>query len=99
VNFDDPEGRLAIDRRLAEIPGKKLVFVRYDQHHQFHEWIHNAADINREPVVMALDRISDNASLRKYYPDRSVWLLEPDAKPVRLTPYKDTDDSPFMDVR
>jgi hypothetical protein len=99
VNFDDPEGRLAIDRQLAEIPGKKLVFVRYSPQHQFHEWIHNAADIDRAPVVMALDRISENAKLRKYYPDRSVWLLDPDAKPVRLAPYKESDDSPFMDVR
>jgi hypothetical protein len=99
VNFDDPEERLAIDRRLAEIPGRKLVFVRYSSQHQFHEWIHNAADIDKAPVVMALDLITDNATLRKYYPDRSVWLLEPDARPVRLTAYKDSDDSPFMDVR
>jgi hypothetical protein len=99
VNSGDPEGRLAIDRQLAAIPGKKLVFVRYSPQHQFHEWIHNAADIDRAPVVMALDRISDNATLRKYYPDRSVWLLEPDAKPVRLAPYNESDDSPFLDVR
>ncbi len=98
VNFGDPEARLAIDHKLAEIPGKKLVFVRYESDHRFHEWLHNAADIDRSPVVMALDRMSDNANLRKYYPDRSVWLLEPDAKPVRLTPYKDSDDSPFRDV-
>jgi hypothetical protein len=99
VNFGDAEGRLAIGRKLAAIPGKKLVFVRYDSQHLYHEWLHNAADIDRAPVVMALDRISDNANLRRYYPDRSVWLLEPDAKPVRLTPYKESDDSPFMDVR
>ena len=99
VNFDDPEGRLAIDRQLAGIPGKKLVFVRYSPQHRFHEWIHNAADIDGAPVVMALDRISDNAKLREYYSGRSVWLLEPDAKPPRLTPYKESDDSPFMDVR
>ena len=99
VNFDDPEGRLAIDRQLAEIPGKKLVFVRYGPLHRYREWIHNAADIDRAPVVMALDRSMQNEKLRKYYPDRSVWLLEPDAKPPRLTPYKESDDSPFMDVR
>jgi hypothetical protein len=99
VNFGDPEGRAAVNRRLAEIPGKKLVFVRYGPQHQFHEWIHNAAEIDRAPVVMALDLSTDNGKLRKYYPDRSVWLLEPDAKPVRLTPYRDRDDSPFMDVK
>jgi hypothetical protein len=98
VNFGDPEERLAIDHRLADIPGKKLVFVRYESVHRFHEWLHNAADIDRSPVVMALDRMTDNANLRQYYPDRSVWLLEPDARPVRLTPYKDSDDSPFRDV-
>jgi 4-amino-4-deoxy-L-arabinose transferase-like glycosyltransferase len=98
VNFGDPEERVAIDRRLAQIPGNKLVFVRYGPQHQFHEWIHNAADIDRAPVVMALDLGWDNARLRQYYPGRSVWLLEPDAKPVRLKPYNDSDDSPFMDV-
>jgi hypothetical protein len=99
VNFGDPENRLAVNRRLAEIPGKKLVFVRYSPQHQYHEWIHNAAEIDRSPVVMALDLSTDNEKLRKYYPDRSVWLLEPDAKPVRLTPYRESDDSPFMDVK
>ena len=54
VNFGDPEGRHAIDRQLADIPGKKLVFVRYSPQHLFDEWIHNAADIDGAPVAMAL---------------------------------------------
>jgi hypothetical protein len=99
VNFGDPEGRAAVDQKLAQIPGKKLVFVRYGPEHRYREWIHNAADIDGSPVVMALDLGSDNAKLRQYYPDRSAWLLEPDARPVRLSPYRDQDDSPFMDVR
>jgi hypothetical protein len=37
---------------------------------------------------MALDLGPENAELRRYYPDRSVWLLEPDAKPVRLMEYR-----------
>lgn len=97
VNFGDPDQRTAINRRLAEIPGDKLVFVHYGPQHQFHEWLHNAAEIDRSPVVMALDLGLENEKLRQYYPDRSVWLLEPDAKPVRLTPYR--DESPFFDVR
>jgi len=99
INFGDPEERGAIDHRLADIPGKKLVFVRYAPRHMFHEWIHNAAEIDRAPVVMALDLGSENGKLRQYYPDRSVWLLEPDARPMRLSPYKPADDSPFMDVK
>ncbi len=88
VNFGDPEGRLAIDQRLKEIPGKKLVFVRYSPEHRFREWIHNAADIDGSPVVMALDRGDENTKLREYYAGRSAWLLEPDAKPARLTPFE-----------
>jgi hypothetical protein len=88
VNFGDPEGRVGIERRLAEIPGGKLVFVRYGPLHRYHEWIHNAADIDRSPVVMALDLGAENEELKRYYPNRSAWLLEPDAKPVRLTEYR-----------
>ena len=97
VNFGDPEGRAAVERKLAEVPGKKLVFVRYGPQHRYHEWIHNAADIDGSPVVMALDLSSENQKLRDYYKDRSVWLLEPDARPVRLGPYR--EDSPFEDVQ
>jgi hypothetical protein len=88
VNFGDPEGRVAVDHRLAQIPGKKLVFVRYGPQHRYHEWIHNAADIDGSAVVMALDLGPENEKLRNYYPDRTVWLLEPDARPVRLGPYR-----------
>ena len=98
VNFGDPEGRIAIDRQLAQIPGQKLVFVRYGTEHRYREWIHNAAGIDDSPVVMALDRDTDNAKLRQYYPGRSVWLLEPDAKPVRLRPYPE-DEGPFVQIR
>jgi hypothetical protein len=39
-------------------------------------------------VVWARDLgAPENEKLRRYYPDRTVWLLEPDAKPPRLTRY------------
>jgi hypothetical protein len=88
VNHGDPEGRIAVNRRLAETPGRHLVFVRYWPAHQFDEWVQNEADIDRARVVWALDLgAAENTKLRKYYADRTVWLLEPDAKPPRLSRY------------
>lgn len=88
VNTGDPQGRIAVNQRLAAAPGKQLVFVRYWPAHQFDEWIQNAADIDRARVVWALDLGAvENDKLRQYYPDRAAWLLEPDAKPPRLARY------------
>ncbi len=88
VNHDDPEGRMAIDRRLAAEPGKQLVFIRYAERHRLDQWVYNAADIDGSRVIRALDLgASENEELRRYYPDRTAWLLEPDALPVRLTRY------------
>ncbi len=78
----DPEGRIAIANQLANAPGKQLVFVRPGAH----DWIHNAADIDAAPVVWALDLgPAEDAELRRYYPDRHAWLLEPGAPRPRLT--------------
>lgn len=88
ISDGDPEHRVAIDAQLARAPGKQLVFVRYGADHGYHEWLHNAADIDRARVVMALDLGPEqNQTLEHYYPDRTAWLLEPDALPPRLTPY------------
>ena len=78
----DPENRAAIEHRLAEAPGKQLVFVRYFPQHGSSDWIHNAADIDSAQTVWALDLGADeDRKLRQYYPDRAAWLLEPDAHP------------------
>ncbi|MBZ5590606.1 MAG: hypothetical protein LAP39_00105 [Acidobacteriia bacterium] len=88
INHDDPEGRIAIGRRLAQAPGRQLVFVRYWPKHLFEEWVHNAADIDGSQIVWARDLgATDDEKLRRYFPDRTAWLLEPDARPPRLTPY------------
>jgi hypothetical protein len=85
INYGDSEGRIAIDQRLAQAAGKQLVFVRYGPQHVFREWVHNAADIDSAPVVWALDLGADeDQELMRYYPDRTVWLVEPDARPPRL---------------
>ena len=76
---------MAIDRQLAAIPGKLLVFVHYSSIHGFHEWVHNAADIDAQRIIRALDLGGEeDEKLREYYPDRKVLFLEPDARPPRL---------------
>jgi hypothetical protein len=88
INSGDPEGRIAIDERLKQAEGKQLVFVRYWPQHRFHEWIRNEADIDRARIVWAGDLgPAENERLRRYYPDRTAWLIEPDAHPPRLTTY------------
>jgi hypothetical protein len=71
------------------------VFVRYARTHRFHEWIHNDAAIDQARVVRAADLgPEENQKLRRYYPDRSVWLLLPDVWPPLLTPYTEESERP-----
>ena len=86
INRGDPEGRIAIRTELEKAPGKQLIFVRYAPQHQFNEWIHNGADIDSSRIVWARDLgAEEDEKLRRYYPDRTVWLVEPDVRPPRLT--------------
>jgi hypothetical protein len=55
INHGDPQGRIAIQRQLEASPGQQVVFVRYWPQHQFQEWVHNAADIDRARIVWARD--------------------------------------------
>lgn len=88
INHGDPEGRISVARQLAAVSGEQLVFVRYSPQHRFGEWIANAADIDRSPVVWALDLgTEENQKLERYFPARTKWLLEPDIRPPRLSPY------------
>jgi hypothetical protein len=89
VNHGDPDGRIGVNMQLAQVPGKQLVFVRYWPKHTVTEWVYNGANIDSQTVVFARDRgASENEQLRSYYPDRKAWLLEPDARPPRLSPYE-----------
>jgi hypothetical protein len=86
LNHRNPAQRIEVNRELARIPGKLLIFVRYSAQHIFQdEWVYNAADIDGARIVWARDLGDvENAKLRGYYPDRSVWMLEPDFPEVRL---------------
>ena len=85
----NPDQRIEINRQIATMPGKLLVLVRYWPQHIFQdEWVYNSADIDGSRVVWAHDLgDAEDQKLLHYYPDRTVLLLEPDARPPRLAPY------------
>ncbi len=89
VNTGDPDGRRAVAEELGKQPGQQLVFVRYGPAHRFAEWIGNAADIDRSRVVWARDLgAAEDEKLMRYFPARHAWLLEPDFRVPKLTPYE-----------
>lgn len=80
--------RQALISRLDSLPGDQLVLVRYGpQHDSLVEWVYNGSDIDAQKIVWARDMGPANQELLRYYPNRQVWLLEPDAAPPRLTAY------------
>jgi len=88
INHGDPDGRVAINRQLDKIPGKLVVFVRYSPRHQLVEWVHNGADVDAARIVWARDLgPEEDRTLLRYYPGRKPWLLEPDVRPPKLSPY------------
>jgi hypothetical protein len=93
IDHRAPTRRSTVEEALREFPGKLLVLVRYSPRHIFQdEWVYNRADIDGSRVVWARDLGADeDRELRAYYPDRAVWLLEPDARPPLLTPYPDNE--------
>ena len=98
VNHTNPERRIYVNRKLAQMPGKLLVFVRYLPKHIFQdEWVYNAADIDGARVVFARDLGAEaNQQLRDYFPDRAVWLLEPDYPVPQVTWFPRPMPSPFL---
>jgi hypothetical protein len=95
VNHGDLDGRLGVNRQLAQYPGKQLVFVRYWPQHTVTEWVYNSAGIDRQSVVFARDLgTEEDKKLLAYYPDRAAWLLEPDARPPKLSPYQRIEARP-----
>jgi len=90
INHRIPDQRVSVQEQLAHAPGKQLVFVRYWPGHIFqNEWVYNEADIDHARLVWARDLgTEENEKLRRYYPDRTAWLLEPDARPPKLSRYE-----------
>ena len=81
--------RARIAGLLQQEPGRQLAIVRYAPGHDFfEEWVYNRASIDSAGVVWAreLDDAS-NRSLIRYFHDRRVWLVQPDANPATASPY------------
>lgn len=75
-----------VTRHLESIPGKHLVFMKYEPGHCYcEEFVFNSADIRKQRIVYArlVTQESDEA-LARYLSDHDVWLMEPDVKPYRL---------------
>jgi len=94
VNSPQPGAERAnIQAKLERLPGKHLVLVRYGSHHDAgQEWVYNSADIDGSKVIWAREMDPSNNSDRnteliRYYKDRQVWLVQPDAIPATLAPY------------
>jgi len=86
-----PPQRIATDKVFAagKAGERHLVIVRYSPEHSPHvEYVFNSADIDNSRIVWARDMgEAKNKELLDYYPDRRVWLLQPDAPPLSLVPY------------
>ena len=81
--------RAGVLKHLDSLPGSQLVLVRYKPGHDtLIEWVYNEADIDRSRVVWARDMgDAENQELIRYFNHHTVWLLEADENPPKLSPY------------
>jgi len=82
--------RARISAELEARPGLQLVVVRYTpDHNSMQQWVYNRADIDHAKIVWAQEIPGrDLSPLLEYFRGRTVWLVEPDARPVNLQPYQ-----------
>jgi hypothetical protein len=81
--------RARVQAELEHHCGPQLAIVRYaPDHAPFDDWVYNAADIDKSKVVWAREMENRNSlPLLNYFRDRTVWLVEPDSNPPRISPY------------
>jgi hypothetical protein len=81
--------RAQIEAQMENQPGNQLVLIRYaPDHDPLEQWVYNAADIDNSKVVWAWEMDEgENLDLIHYYKDRTVWLVQPDATPAKVSLY------------
>jgi hypothetical protein len=82
--------RARLQREFGEDSRPSLLIVKYGPQHSMHEeWVYNRADIDHAHVVWARQLAPARMpELLKLFPDRDVWLVEPDETPIRVTPFQ-----------
>jgi hypothetical protein len=81
--------RARIIAQLSQQPGQHLVIVRYNPDHApVTEWVFNGADINGSKIAWARDMGTEqNSELIRYFKERTVWTVNPDVVPAKLSTY------------
>lgn len=71
--------RAEVEARISSLPDKHLILMRYPpEHDATEEWVYNGADIDGSRIVWAHDLGPEKTrELLAYYPDRRVWMVEP----------------------
>ena len=83
--------RARLSALLAQYPGTHVALVRYKSNSQSeYDWVYNDAKIDDAKIIWARDAgASQNKELINYYPERKVWLVEPDEVPAKISPYSE----------
>ena len=81
--------RAAVLKSLETRPGRQLAIVRYTpQHNLKEEWVYNRADLDHAKVIWTREMSPDeDRELLHFFAGLTVWLVEPDQNPPRVSPY------------
>jgi hypothetical protein len=83
--------RARVAALLAQNAGTHIAVVRYKKNSQSeYDWVYNDAKTDDAKIIWARDAgASQNKELVNYYPERKVWLVEPDEVPAKISPYSE----------
>jgi predicted membrane protein len=91
----DQFSRESVQAFIESKPGLQLALVHYGSHPAEGvggglDWVQNLANIDSQKVIWAHDMGVENEELIRYYKDRTVWVVEPETIPPKISPYSTT---------